>query len=77
MAAPNKKKKMTRVNMTMAARTKERIEEIRDQGGGDSLSEVVRKALALYSAALDAERAGGMIVVRQPGRVDHRLILEF
>lgn len=41
-----------------------RLEELRDSIGADSLTEVVRRALALYDYAVTAKKSGSEIVVR-------------
>jgi hypothetical protein len=61
MARPTKNMETSRLNLELAMPVRRRIEEIRDQTHADSLGEVVRRALELYSFVLDEQKAGRRI----------------
>ncbi len=68
--------KKIRFNLTLTPAAKARMDSICAKSG-ESFSETVRKALALYDLALDAERGGGQIIIRKDGETDQRVILGY
>ena len=62
---PTKKLPKVRLNLDMSAETKERIEALRDANGIESLSEVVRRALAVYELVM-SKQAEGIAIVFKP-----------
>jgi hypothetical protein len=59
MARPSRNRlRVRRLNLEMNEAVRDRLEELRDITQADSLSEVIRKSLAVYDL-LSAERANG------------------
>jgi len=56
----------SRLNLELAQSVRTRLEELRDEVGADTLTEVIRRALALYDYAIRARNNGSQIVVRNP-----------
>lgn len=56
---------------------RERIEDLQKQTRADSMAEVIRRALALYSTLYVATRAGGKIVVENVEREREVVVPEF
>ncbi|OXI86382.1 ribbon-helix-helix protein, CopG family [Burkholderia sp. AU33423] len=48
----------------MSVEVKEQIEALRDRTHADSMSEVIRRALALYDFLLTEQTNGGAIMIR-------------
>jgi len=61
---PEKKLPKVRLNLDMPAEVKEKIEALRDANGIESLSEVVRRALAVYELVMSQQAAGTAIVFK-------------
>jgi hypothetical protein len=54
--------------------TRERIERLRDATEADSLTEVIRRALAAYEVLVQARAAGAKLVIRE-GRNEREIVL--
>ncbi len=48
MARPTKKREQARLTLAVTPEIKKLMEDLRDETGADSLSEVVRRSLAVY-----------------------------
>ncbi len=71
-----KKRNKVRLNLDMAPSVKERLERLRDKTHADSMSEVIRRALALYELIiLEAARGSTIIVKSKNGSERHIEIL--
>lgn len=57
-------KKKHRVTLEMTARARARVKRLMDLGDTESMSEVIRRALAAYEMLLEHEAAGGRVVLR-------------
>ena len=64
MARPARKEKKERLNLDLPKVVKLRLEELRDSTHADSLSEVVRRALAVYELISRENAAGSTFVIR-------------
>jgi hypothetical protein len=53
----------TRLNLELSQAVRDRIEELRDQTGADSMTEVIRNALAVYEFLHRQVRRGGSVRV--------------
>ena len=62
--------------MSMSSRTRKRIERLVDMTESESMSDVIRQALALYEIAVSTEKAGGQTIVRIGG-IDTRIIIDY
>jgi len=69
MARPTKNIETSRLNLELALDLRKRLEEIRDETHADSLGEVVRRALMLYSFVLDEQKAGRRILTGDNDKV--------
>ena len=61
---PEKKLPKVRLNLDMPVEVKEKIEALRDTNGIESLSEVVRRALAIYDLVMSAQAEGTAIIFK-------------
>ncbi|AEA66096.1 hypothetical protein bgla_4p3490 (plasmid) [Burkholderia gladioli BSR3] len=59
----------------MSVEVKEQIEALRDRMRADSMSEVIRRALAVYDFMLTQQEAGAIVVLRSSDGSDTRLPL--
>lgn len=64
MPRPRRENKKVRLNLDMPETVKERLEEIRDVTYADSMSEVVRRALAVYELVTRETARGSVFIVR-------------
>ncbi|MGF6534308.1 hypothetical protein P3T20_005112 [Paraburkholderia sp. GAS206C] len=63
MRAARKQPKV-RLNLDMSVEVKEQIEALRDRMHADSMSEVIRRALAIYDFLLTQQADGSITVIR-------------
>jgi len=54
----------SRLSLELAQKVRNRLEELRTEVGADTLTEVVRRALALYDHVVSAKKAGGDLVLK-------------
>ncbi|MGF6264389.1 Arc/MetJ-type ribon-helix-helix transcriptional regulator [Paraburkholderia youngii] len=72
---PARKQPKVRLNLDMSVEVKEQIEGLRDRTHADSMSEVIRRALALYDFMLTQKEGGATVVLRASDGTDTRLPL--
>lgn len=60
------KKKVIRMNLEMSPQVREKLERL-SEATDESLSQVVRRSLAIYDLLLSETDAGGTIVIRRDG----------
>lgn len=72
---PARKQPKIRLNLDMTVEVKEQIEALRDRMHADSMSEVVRRALALYDFMLTQQEAGAATIVRSSDGAESRVPL--
>ncbi|MGS1076456.1 ribbon-helix-helix protein, CopG family [Burkholderia gladioli] len=70
-----RKQPKVRLNLDMSVEVKEQIEALRDRMRADSMSEVIRRALAVYDFMLTQQEAGAIVVLRSSDGSDTRLPL--
>ncbi len=61
---PSRKNPKVRLNLDISVEVKEQIESIRDRTQADSMGEVVRRALSVYSYLLANQTQNSKIVIR-------------
>ena len=59
-----RKQAKVRLNLDMPEKTREQLEGLRERTDADSLSEVVRRALAVYDFLWERKAAGSVTIVR-------------
>ena len=64
MPRPKRKTKKVRLNLDMPESVKERLEQLRDNTHADSMSEVVRRALALYELVTREVVQGSSLIIK-------------
>lgn len=74
MARPEKKLPKVRLNLDMPAEVKEKIEALRDVNGIENLSEVVRRALAVYELIMSEQEEGAAIVFKKKDGKEQNII---
>lgn len=60
-SAVNEKKRLT---LEVPTKTRDQIDDILKRSGAASLTEVIRRAMALYDLVLEHQAAGGKLVLR-------------
>lgn len=75
MARIAKKKESVRLNLEMSLQVRERLENLREQTDADSLTEVVRRALAVYEYLYDGIQDGGKIILRRENGKESEIAL--
>ncbi|WP_244119793.1 ribbon-helix-helix protein, CopG family [Burkholderia gladioli] len=70
-----RKQPKVRLNLDMSVEVKEQIEALRDRMRADSMSEVIRRALAVYDFMLTQQDEGAIVVLRSNDGSDTRLPL--
>lgn len=61
---PARKQPKVRLNLDMSVEVKEQIEALRDRMHADSMSEVIRRALAIYDFLVAQQADGSITLVR-------------
>ena len=61
---PPKARRKVRLNLELDVTVRAQIERVRERTRADSLSEVIRKALAVYDPLTAADAAGKRIILR-------------
>lgn len=72
---PARKQPKVRLNLDMSVEVKEQIEALRERMHADSMSEVIRRALAVCDFVLTQHEQGATVVVRASDGTDTRLTL--
>ncbi len=65
----------TRLNLEVSKSVRERMERLKDETEADSLTEVIRRALAVYELLWDQRKDGWETVVRRNGTERSVLII--
>ena len=61
--------------MTMPPELKDRLEELRDRTNAESLSEVIRRSLAVYETIISEQNNKSKIVFRSEDGAEKELII--
>ncbi|WP_269764923.1 ribbon-helix-helix protein, CopG family [Burkholderia ubonensis] len=72
---PARKQPKVRLNLDMSVQVKEQIEALRDRMHADSMSEVIRRALAVCDFVMTQQEQGATVVLRSVDGTDTRLPL--
>ena len=59
-----KKTKVIRLNLELAAKVRTRMEQLRDETGAHSLTEVVCKSLAVYDYIWGEKKNGAKVIIQ-------------
>ncbi len=70
-----KKIPTSRLNLEMSQPVRTRLEKLRDQTCSDSLTEVIRNALAVYEYLFQNTRSGGKVVIHSPDGSEREVVL--
>lgn len=60
----NNASSVERIHITLSPRQKEKIEEIKQASGAATASEIIRHALIVYAAILDAHQKGDNLYIK-------------
>lgn len=74
MTRPASRVEKVRLSLEVSIAVRDCMEDLQDRTGAESLTEVVRRALAVYSTVLDASEAGRLVWKNRDGS-EHRVIL--
>ena len=58
---------MARMTLQLPDRVRERLEHLKDVSDAASISEVIRRALAVYEMVLDEDVSGGKVLFERDG----------
>jgi hypothetical protein len=73
---PERAVEKVRLNLDMHPAVKEQLQSIQERTKADSMSEVLRRALAVYQTILDTQDSGGTVLVKpKMGLVKEVLVL--
>ena len=72
---PARKQPKVRLNLDMPVEVKEQIEALRDRMRAESMSEVIRRALAVYDYLQSEQADGSHLVIRTRDGVEKGLPL--
>lgn len=75
MPRPRKDRDTSRLNLELTKQTRDRLEELRERSEADSLTEVIRRALAVYDAVLEHYGTGGKVLLRDKDGVDRQVLV--
>lgn len=75
MPRPPKPAPTSRLTLELPEPVKKQMEFVRDQTHAQSLTEVIRRALAVYDALREAAAAGGTIVIELSNGKQRELIV--
>jgi len=76
MPRPVKTKGRSRLSLELHECVRERLEGLRHETSADSLTEVIRNALAVYDALISAARqSGDRVIIRKPDGTERELVL--
>ncbi len=64
----------TRLNLEVSRSVRDRLERLKDETEADSLTEVIRRALATYELLWDQHKQGGQAIVRRDG-IERELLI--
>lgn len=64
-----------RLSLDLDAVTKANFEALRERTGSGSLTDLIKKSVALFDVATDHQARGGAIVFRYPDGREERLVL--
>ncbi len=67
-------RKMTRLNLAVSEDVRDRIETLRDETDAESVTEVIRRALAVYDKLISKSQQGGEVFIRHRG-VEREVLL--
>lgn len=77
MGRPARDIERIRLNLEFPADVRDRLEALRDQVGAESLTEVIRRAVAVYAMLVHEQNGGGHPVVRYENGDEREIMLEF
>lgn len=64
-----------RLSLDLDAATKENFETLRSRTGTGSLTDLIKKSVALFDVATAHQKAGGALIFRHPDGREERLVL--
>lgn len=65
MPRPASHEARVRLNLDLPVSVRERMDHVREMSEADTISEVIRRSLAVYEALLDLAHGGAKIVTRR------------
>ena len=64
MPRPPRTREKTRLNLELSKSVRERLDHLKDLSDADSLTEVIRRAAAVYEVLLEQREEGAETIVR-------------
>lgn len=75
MARPQRKTEKVRLSLELSHQVKRRLENIVVQSDADSMSEVIRHALAIYEVLIECRRNEEKVVIRSTDGSERELVI--
>ena len=69
------RKDKVRLNLEVSPTVRDRLEYLQKESEAESMTEVIRRALAVYELLLAHRGAGGEVLLRSSGDPDRQLVL--
>ena len=69
-----RKAEYERLALKIHPRLKRRLEKLQEETMAESISQVIRRALAVYDALLTHEKSGGQILVRDNNGIEREIL---
>ena len=63
------------MSLELSQSVRDRLERLRDTTEADSLTEVIRRSLAVYDLLINQERSGSTVVVKTREGTEQRVLL--
>ena len=76
MARSQRHEEKVRLSLKLAPSTKARLDRLVELADVDTMTEAIRRALALYEMALENEREGGQTVLKTQEGAEQRVLLD-
>lgn len=65
----------TRLHLEVPAAVRARVERLRDATGADGITDVIRRALAVYDAVVTAQAAGAKVLLREADGSEREMMI--
>ena len=75
MGRPASTQTKTRLNLEITLAVRDRLERLREDTEADSLTEVIRRALAVYEMLWQNNAQGSQTILRQPDGSEREILL--
>jgi hypothetical protein len=75
MSRPRQPDEKVRINLILTSKVKEQIDEMQELSNASSLTEVLRKSLAVYQFLLDRRAPDGSVTLKNSDGSEEKIVL--